>query len=90
MKGAIWKFPLEVTDDASVMMPIGAKILTVQVQNGTPCLWAHVNPKANQRLRRLRIHWTGHECIADGYIGSFQFMHGSLVFHVFDDGEANA
>lgn len=32
----IYKYRIEVTDDQNIEMPVGAKILTVQTQNGVP------------------------------------------------------
>ena len=40
MKKKIYKYPLEVQDEQVVMLPTGAKILTVQSQKDRPCLWA--------------------------------------------------
>lgn len=34
----IYKYRIEVTDDQNIEMPVGAKILTVQTQNGVPCI----------------------------------------------------
>lgn len=38
----IWKYPLEVATDQTQLFPRNAQILTVQAQDGTPCLWAIV------------------------------------------------
>ena len=85
----IWKFPLEVTDDECLEMPFGARVLTIQTQNGKPCLWALVEPGSSPILRKFRIVGTGHEFDGKGeYVGTFQLMGGALVFHVFDVSEA--
>lgn len=81
----IWKYPLEITDSQPVPMPTGARILTVQVQHGQPCLWALVDPTRASKYREIRMVGTGHP--ADGltnYIGTFQADGGALVFHVFE------
>ena len=47
----IWKFPVPVNDGNVLEMPEGAKILSVQVQGETPCLWALVDVACeNHRL----------------------------------------
>ena len=70
-------------------MPKGAQILTVQMQHGTPQLWALVDPNAQRVLRRILIYGTGHPVDTfNVYIATFQIMNGSLVFHVFDGGES--
>jgi hypothetical protein len=84
----IWKFTLEVNGEQRVTMPIGARLLTVQVQNDVPCLWAIVdtsNIKPEDHI--IKMYGTGHEHkeIDGTYLGTFQMMVGSaLVFHVFE------
>ena len=83
---AIWKYPLQVTDEQTIDMPSGAEALTVQVQNGTPCLWARVDPAAPTTPRKIITHGTGHPVpeTTGRYIGTYQIDGGALVFHVFD------
>lgn len=82
----IWKYELEVTDKQWVNMPEGAKILTVQIQNGRPCLWAIVNPKNKPEERVIETYGTGNPFkeFERSYIGTYQLQGGSLVFHVFE------
>jgi hypothetical protein len=82
----IWKFPLQVTDSQDINVPIGAKILSLQMQAGVPCIWALVDPKAGTYPMTIVMYGTGHE-IHDmnslHYLGSFQLYAGALVFHAF-------
>lgn len=83
----VFKFPLEISDEQKVLMPVGAKVLTVQVQNGVPCLWAECNPDAECVYRTFLIRGTGHpidDNIEKEYIGTIQLYGGSLVLHVFE------
>lgn len=86
--GAVYKFKLEVTERQEVTMPKDAKMLCIQVQNGTPCLWALVEPKNPTENVAIRIHGTGHN-INDAerleYIGTFQVRNYGLVFHAFKE-----
>lgn len=87
MRNTIYKYPLEIKDEQVVMLPTGAKILTVQAQMDKPCIWAMVNPTApNNMALTIRIFGTGHT-IKDSdsleYIGTFQIYGGRLVFHAF-------
>lgn len=84
----IYKYPIKVTDWQFVDMPKGAKILTVQMQHETPCIWAMVDPQVNPYVaRKIHIYGTGHE-IPDtlnlDYIGTFQMHDGYLVLHAFE------
>lgn len=82
----VFKFPLEISDEQKVLMPVGAKVLTVQVQNGVPCLWAECNHAACVS-RTFLIRGTGHpidDDIEKEYIGTIQLYGGSLVLHVFE------
>ena len=82
----IWKFPLQVTDSQDINMPIGAKILCLQMQAGAPCIWALVDPKAATYPMKIVMYGTGHE-IHDMnsllYLGTFQIYAGALMYHAF-------
>jgi len=84
----IWKFPLRVDDIIDVDMPTGARILAVQTQQETPCIWALVDPSAPKERRRFRVFGTGHRIAQEDsltYVGTFQVGDGALVFHVFEE-----
>lgn len=86
-KKTIWKYRLKVTDEQLLEMPIGAEILTVQVQDGEPCLWALVDPDAVRENRKIYIFGTGNPLLNSisilKYISTFQQLSGKLVWHVF-------
>jgi len=85
----IFKYPLEITDTQFVELPLGAEILTTQMQGNQLCLWAIVNtlPEAVKKNRRIEIIGTGNPMpIGDlKYISTFQMLGGGLVFHVFEN-----
>ena len=82
----VYKYPLEVTGEQQVLMPVGARVLTVQVQYDQPCLWALVetrNPLANCTVTTVG---TGHPTdltTGSTYVGTYQLKGGALVMHVF-------
>lgn len=82
----IFKYPLVVTDEQKILVPVGAEILCVQMQRDVPCLWAEVNVEETMReYREIFIHGTGHKYNPHKrYIGTFQKFDGALVFHVFE------
>lgn len=84
----VYKYPLDIQDEVVVMMPKGARVLSVQVQSGRPCLWAAVDPsEITLEERWFRIAGTGHpiqDDVVDGFIGTIQMYDGRLVFHVFE------
>lgn len=87
MAKTIWKFPIVVADSVQISMPQGARVLSVQEQNRTPCIWALVDPEAPKQTRRFRILGTGHdfpEADAYEYHDTFQMHGGALVFHLFE------
>lgn len=89
MRKAIWKYVLDTTDHQAVEMPVGAEILTVQTQYNKPCMWALVDPSAEEEKRYFEIFGTGHDVNYDmgvnrKYIGTYQLDKGTLVFHVFE------
>ena len=87
MNNVILKFELQVTDMQILAMPVGAKILDVQMQNGNLQLWALCdNSKPLIEKRKIAIYGTGNP-MPDNcgeYIATFQMAGGSLVFHVFE------
>lgn len=84
----IYKYQLEVIDDLTISLPIGAEILTVQSQRDIPCIWALVDNDAIKENRKFKIIGTGNPIedlsINNKYIGTFQLYEGSLVFHLFE------
>lgn len=84
----IHKFPFSINDTVRIAMPASAQILSVQVQHGTPCLWALVSPVDFIDDRTFRIYGTGHPIdLSTGnvsFIGTIQMHDGDLVFHVFE------
>lgn len=81
----VYKYPLFILDEQDIEMPDSANILTVQMQNGEPCLWALVDTSNHPSVRKILIRGTGHD--ADGmgrYISTFQMKGGALVFHAFE------
>lgn len=88
MSLSIWKFPLTIADMQLVQMPVGARILTCQMQFNIPCLWAVVDPSADKQQVEIHIVGTGHPLASEfaktlQYIATFQQGNGMLVWHVF-------
>ena len=84
MSRQIWKFPIGSTEPM-VSMPRGAEILTVQVQNGVPTIWALVDTDAPKAKRLIHIFGTGWDIPKKihRYIGTWQ--HDALVWHLFEE-----
>ena len=85
----IYKYPLEVTDTQFIELPLGAEILTAQMQGNQLCLWAMVNssPDAIKKNRCIEIIGTGNPVPTGDlkYISTFQIAGGGLIFHVFEN-----
>jgi hypothetical protein len=83
----IWKFPFEPTDEFSLVVPVGAKFLSAQVQGSIPCAWFLVNPEAAKEKRYFRLLGTGHPfpdsegCM---HLNTFQQFDGAFVWHLFE------
>ena len=83
----IRKYPLQVVEDQDISLPVGAKPLVVQVQNGEPCMWVIVD-QWEDRKKKVRVSTvsTGVELFYyDGlrHIGTYQLVDGAFVGHVF-------
>ncbi len=82
----IWKYELPIVDHPVIYMPRGAKVLSVQMQRGVPCIWAEVLSSMPGEERHFRLVGTGHEIRGlerSRFIGTFQ-VDAVLVFHLFE------
>jgi len=81
----IHKYPLVIVHEQPIQMPSGAEILSVAVQNETPCLWALVETENPMQKRSIVIVGTGHPAPEGNYrfVGTVMLCGGVLVWHVF-------
>ena len=92
MRRKIWKFVLPPTKVSQIMMPVGAKVLSVMEQNNEPVLWALVDPEKTLETRGFRLVMTGEEFDDENtgnYIGTFTVFRSTLllVVHVFEEND---
>jgi hypothetical protein len=82
----IWKYVLAITDEQQIVMPRGAKLLSVGIQDEILCLWAYVRNENNFVAREIRIVGTGHPCDAGSanFVGTAIDDRNGLAWHVFD------
>lgn len=83
----IYKYPLAITGNQAVVMPIKAEILSVQFQGEDLCIWAAVDPTERKHVKIFHIFGTGHpipEPEKMRYLGTAQQFGGRLVWHVFE------
>lgn len=86
MSTAVWKFSLQrIIGPQKLEMPEAAAILHASMQNGTPCIWAIVNPNAPKVDRHFVVKGTGHSLEGVGY-GSYvgTVFDGPFVWHIFE------
>lgn len=78
----------EITREQFIKMPLGAKILSIQIQHGNVTVWYLCQPEATMVNRRIAIYGTGHEVngVVGEYLATIQI--GTLVWHYFDLGES--
>jgi len=76
----IWKYHLE----DKVEMPIGAKILDIQMQNNELVIWALVNPDNKTETRFFHSYPTGAVIPGDPGIYLKTLQHGWFVAHYFE------
>lgn len=80
----IYKYGLRITGEQVIHMPLGARMLTAQMQDGDLFVWAMVDTAQPLEKVCFRIFGTGQELGALGdipYLGTVQ--DGGLVWHVF-------
>jgi len=87
MKKTVYKYAINSLGENLIKMPIGAEILTVQMQGKSCCIWALVDPLAEVEERNFTVFGTGHEIEGSenmSYIGTFQMHDGALIWHLFE------
>ena len=81
----VYKYDIDVLDNFVLELPEDAQILTVQMQYGSPVIWALIDDDKPLKERKFRLAGTGHPIEENvKYIGTFQLMDGALVFHLFE------
>lgn len=84
----IYKYTLNNTDEQTLELPFGAKILDVQVQNCTVCMWCLVTETNSPNKREFVLYGTGRKIREDmdqlEYVATYQLAQGALVFHLFE------
>jgi hypothetical protein len=82
----IHKYQFPIADDVAIKMPERARVLSVQVQNGIPTLWAMVETDWKKEERKFKVYGTGHELngldLFRTHIGTIQL--NGLVWHIFE------
>jgi hypothetical protein len=84
----IYKYLLDITDEQTVSMPMGAQILSAQMQGMQLCIWALVEVGNVNCDRRVRIFGTGNPVTLEGdwkFVDSVQER--IFVWHVFVENE---
>jgi hypothetical protein len=83
----IYKYPITPDENGEVLIAAGGtfKLLTVQMRDSVPCLWAEVDPDSPIYVHRFVTVGTGRRIPDDGvYVGSWQ--NGRYVWHLYDRG----
>ena len=86
MKKVVYKYKLQITKVIQeVVLPLGAQILCIKMQNDELCMWALVDPdQTYNEVVKIRCAGTGHEITEDvEYIDTVILLDGELVFHFF-------
>lgn len=92
MANRIFKYPLEVETRQLIVMPKGAKVLSIMEQNETPMLYALIDTDAEgTETRVFRVTTTGEIFNAEDarFVGSVG-LKGWYVAHVFEQLPRNA
>jgi hypothetical protein len=89
MKKVIYKYELIIKYSQIIDLPIGAKIISCQMQGEKLMLWAEVNPLAKTEKRMFNIYATGEGFIESHkytmqHIASIQLEGGKLLAHVYE------
>lgn len=82
---AIHKYTLPIEHTRWLVLPEGAKFLSVQNQLETLTLWFEVDTQKEDEVRRFQVVVTGGEPPDSGtYLGTVQLAGGTFVAHVYE------
>jgi hypothetical protein len=83
----IHKFRLEEQREQEILLPVGSRILTLQLQDDMPHIWCMVSQDKDMETRTFTTCLTGWQVDdkLSAYIGTYQKC--GLVYHVFETGE---
>lgn len=89
---SIFKYPINICQRQSVRMPLGAQIISAQIQCDDLMLRAFVSPDEKAVNRIVNIYGTGHAMPNNPghFVGTVQQDGGSLVWHVFAENEVQS
>lgn len=91
MNNVVYKFQLKIENSQNLILPIGAKILSVGTVNQDSTdifIWAAVDYQpTGHETRRIRMVGTGQVCDMYNlsFIGTVIVAGGRLVYHVFEE-----
>jgi hypothetical protein len=88
----VYKYVLAETDDQTILMPKGAKILSVGAQRDLICLWALINDGDPMMGHRFYIVGTGYPAshvVRSTFLGTVSLHNAELIFQVFQDNAVN-
>ena len=83
----VWKYTIPISDYHLISMPLGAEILSFQLQYNVPTLWALVDTsKGRIQERRFKLVETGRNITERGlkYIGTIKMVDDKLIYHLFE------
>lgn len=84
----IYKYPLDITDEQTVMMPCTHKILSAQIQKGSLYVWAWVDTNSTEMSVKFAVVGTGNPIPFHIDPDKCKFIStvqdGSFVWHIFE------
>jgi hypothetical protein len=83
----IFKYSLDLVEKQKIEMPTNAKILSVQDQRGTICIWAEVGDYT-ETGRTFRIVGTGHQIPDESLNFIATVQQGDFVWHIYEQAPA--
>lgn len=81
----IWKYPIEIVDEQTIILPKGAEILHVNMQGEQLCLWAKVNHLISlTEERNIAVIGTGNPMLTRDYFYLGTVFDRVFVWHIFE------
>jgi len=79
----IYKYPIRITDEQELEIPIGYPIHVGIDPQGVPCIWYHVDTKSPTSKVKIYIVGTGNPIPENAHFHMGSFVQSPFVWHVY-------
>jgi hypothetical protein len=85
----VYKYPIHLTAENHLKVPIGGVVRHVNMQDDQMCLWIEVDLSKDSEFRTFGVFGTGHQ-IPEGWFYHGTVLDGAFIWHIYEEKGTNA